>query len=700
MSNNAISDEIIDLKNRLKTAARAYYQGDGQSDMTDEEYDAAVKRLAKIAGGTDDDEVKAILDGKVAAGTGPGQSATVHHEVPMLSLLKADDEEQVKSYIDKMVNDGATGFRLQAKLDGIACSAVYVDGRLKTMSTRGDGNDGEDISYLINNENVKVRGLPSVLGGPAKDSSVEVRGELLLRTSEFNKLNEERSKNGLEEYRNPRNTNAGIVKRAMKGLIDEKTVLQFIMYKIVGDVSESDLNAGGIDDINSMTMDEWAATGHETPDSLEVESNGKTNQEVISEVMKIIDEFGPVRGDLDLPTDGIVIKPLNEVEMDDKLGHNAHHPLSQLAWKYPGARAQVKITGVEWSVGKSGRLTPRLDYDPTWFGGSMNAHATLHNPSILRELGLKIGSVVEVEKRHDVIPQVIREKPIYTPEDGDVISVPTTCPYCESKIRNDDRMSYCPNRKCPSRGAYMLKAAASKGGLDFDGMGGSLIDSLQEAGLVSDVADFYDLTMDDLANVKVGDNEDGSPRVFGETRAKHVLEYIEKSKELPYHRVLSSLSIQDFGPRTVKAVLRTYHDVDDLKNASVDDLAKVDGVGALTAERIINGINSMWPIIERLKKDGLQFHETVDDNPSSSDDRISGKRFSISGKVPDGWTNRRSWQEWIESMGGVAQAAPNADTDIMVGDEKSTSSKIVKAKKLGVKIISPEEFDSMFADLL
>lgn len=696
MNSNNDEREIADLKQRLHDAAEAYYQGHEDSGMTDDEYDAAVKYLKKLTAGSHDSEAEAIVDGQVAAGTKP-EGNTVHHDVPMLSLAKADSEDQVRDYVRRMIDDGATGFRLQAKLDGLACSAVYKDGSLTMMSTRGNGADGEDISYLINNDKVRVEGMPNHLTGPVANADIEVRGELLLRTSEFDRLNSERRQSGLDEYRNPRNTNAGIVKRAMKGE-GENASLQFVMYKIVGNESEDDLAAGGLADINGMTASEWTKTGHDMPQSLTVTCGNRSEDEIVDEVMTIIDMFGPVRDDLDLPTDGIVIKPVNEQQMDEKLGHNAHHPLSQLAWKYPGAKAQVRITGVEWSVGKSGRLTPRLDYEPTWFGGSENTHATLHNPAILKELGIKIGSVVEVEKRHDVIPQVIRERPIYTPDEGDVLTTPEHCPYCGSTIRNDDRMSYCPNKHCPSRGAYMLNAAASKGGLDFDGAGGALIDALQESGMVNDVADFYDLTVDDLANTKVGVNGDGSSKLFGMTRAKHVMSYIEKSKTLPYHRVLASLSIQDLGGQTAKAIIKSFPDIDDLKNATPEELSTVEGVGALTAQRIIEGVNVMWPIITRLRAHGLQFHEDTDDRKTATeaDSRIAGKKFSISGQVPEGWSNRGEWQDWIESKGGTAQSAPTADTDIMVGDANGHSSKLVKARKYGVRIISPEQFIAEF----
>jgi DNA ligase (NAD+) len=693
---------VHDLKARLTDAAKAYYQGsDIDSPMTDEEYDAGIKYLRQLDHDYDlkDTAITSLLDGKVAGGTSveDKNANKVHHDVPMLSLRKADNEEQVQDYLRDMEAEGATGFKLQAKLDGIACSAQYDGGQLVKMSTRGNGSEGEDMSYLISSPDVQVKGLPKQLGGKLSGKSVEIRGELFLRPSEFEKMNAERRASGGDEYKNPRNTNAGIVKRAARGMNGEKATLQFVMYKIVGPTSADDLADAGVAEISRVTEDEWRKTGDAAPASLIVMMKGKTPDEVTADTMNVINMFGPVRDDLDIPTDGIVIKPVNETEMDRKMGHNAHHPLSQLAWKYSGAMAQVKVQDVEWTVGKSGKLTPTVIYEPASFGGSMNSRATLHNPAILEELQISKGSVIQVEKRHDVIPEIKREKPIFTPANTDAIKPPKTCPYCGQTIVRKGRVYSCPNPQCPSRGSYMLKAAAGKGALNFDGMGGNLIESLQDSGAVSTIADFYDLTEDSLAETPVGTREDGTPKTFGHTRAQHVMEFINASKNLPFHKVLPALSINDLGPQTAKAIISKYPSIDEIRSASVDDLASIEGIGPETARKVKDGISAQWPVIQRLKTAGLQMEEKHQplNHENGSDPAVravKGLRFSISGAVPSGYKNRGEWQEFVDAMGGEAQSAPNADTDYMIGDPSSTSGKIMKAKKLGVKIISPDEF--------
>ena len=263
-------------------------------------------------------------------------------------------------------------------------------------------------------------------------------------------------------------------------------------------------------------------------------------------------------------------------------------------------------------------------------------------------------------------------------------------------------MLYCPNTKCPSRGSYVLKAAAGKGALNLDGMGGSLVEALQESGRVSTIADFYDLNEDTLASTPVGVNDNGGERLFGHTRARHVMDFIEESRKLPFHRVLSSLSIPDLGPQTARAIIKKYPSIDEIKNASIDDLSEVPGIGQETARKVKNGISDQWPTIERLRKAGLQMDERLAapakplggaDNDSNAITRaLKGKRFSISGSVPEGYANRGEWQEFVNAMGGEAQGSPNKDTDYMIGDPSSNSGKIAKARKLGVRIISPEEF--------
>ena len=709
-------ESIAQMESKLMKAAQEYYQGSGNSGMTDEEYDAGVDYLRHMSEKYDlknDKTAQNLMDGVVAAGTsvddalgdpnGPRakDAVKVHHDVPMLSLDKAKNREEVESYIRKTLEAGATGFKLQAKFDGIACSAVYEHGQLVQMSTRGNGQDGEDMSYLINDSNVKVEGLPDHLTGELQDSDVEIRGELFMRPSEFRKLNEDRAARGESQFSNPRNTNAGIVKRAASGNADRAT-LQFVMYKIVGRASEEDLMASGVEDASRLTEEEWRKTGVEIPgDSLEVKrGDDSTIDGVTDSTMAVIDAFDPVREKTDLSLDGIVVKPINEQEMDAKMGQTAHAPRSQLAFKYPGARGTTTIRDVVWTVGKSGKLTPTAILDPVKVDGTVISRASMHNADWVRDRGAAVGSVVQVERRHDVIPQIAVT--LNTPDDAKPIHEPKECPFCGTQIVD----GHCPNSKCPSRGAFMLKTAAGKGALNFDGLGGSTIDALQEAGLVNDVADYYDLTEESLADLKVGDNADGTPRRFGEARAKHVMEYIEASRKIPYHKVLSSLSIPDLGGQTAKALTKRFRSVDELHDASIEDLTSVDGVGEITAGKIKRGLDEQWGTIERLKKAGLQFSESAPGGSlsrggssasgggrfESQQKALGGVKISITGKVPEGYANRGEWQEFVDAMGGEAQPGPKGDTDYLVWDGGKVSSKLTKARKAGVKVISPEDF--------
>lgn len=694
-------ETVASLKKRLTEAAEAYYTGaDIDSPMTDDEYDAGIAYLRGMREKYDlsaDAKLTDLLDGKVAAGADvlAKNASKVKHTVPMLSLEKADAREDVERYLKKMEAAGATGFKLQAKFDGIACSAVFKNGKLVQMSTRGNGEQGEDMSYLIGSSDVTVDGLPASV-----DPSIagEIRGELFLRPSEFRKMNEEREARGEEPFANPRNTNAGIVKRAAGGLNGDKAKLQFVMYKTMGDHSEEEWKKNGVMDATTLTEQEWEKTGMPLPGgSLSVEpGSGEKIDSITDKTMAVIDAFDPVREKTDLSLDGIVVKPLNEIEMDEKMGSNSHHPLSQIAWKYKGATAQSKVTGLEWTVGKSGKLTPTITYEAVDLDGSTCTRATVHNPAILEQMGLGVGSVIEVEKVHDILP--FASQVLMSPKGMRKFAVPKHCPYCGSFIRRDERLAYCPNAKCPSRGAFMLKAAAGKGALNFDGMGASLVEALQDSGKVTTVADFYDLTAKSLAETKVGENTDGSARVFGEKRAKHVMEFIEASKQLPFHKVLPALSIPDLGPQTAKAIIKKYPSIDAIKAASVEDLATVEGIGEQTARKVKTGIEAQWSVIERMRAAGVQFAEA----PSSAGKKLSGHesqqkalggvKISITGSVPEGYKNRGEWQEFVGAMGGEAQSGPGKDTDYLVWDGARSSAKLVKARNNGVKIISPSDF--------
>lgn len=696
-------ETVASLKKRLTEAAEAYYTGaDIDSPMTDDEYDAGIAYLRGMREKYDlsaDAKLTDLLDGKVAAGADvlAKNASKVKHDVPMLSLEKADAREDVERYLKKMEAAGAAGFKLQAKFDGIACSAVFKNGKLTQMSTRGNGEQGEDMSYLIGSPDVTVDGLPASV-----DPSItgEIRGELFLRPSEFRKMNGEREARGEEPFANPRNTNAGIVKRAAGGLNGDKARLQFVMYKTMGDHSEEEWKKNGVMDATTLTEQEWEKTGMPLPGgSLSVEPGaGEKIESITDKTMAVIDAFDPVREKTDLSLDGIVVKPLNEIEMDKKMGSNSHHPLSQIAWKYKGATAQSKVTGLEWTVGKSGKLTPTITYEAVDLDGSTCTRATVHNPAILEQMGLGVGSVIEVEKVHDILP--FASQVVMSPKGMRKFSVPKHCPYCGSFIRRDERLAYCPNAKCPSRGAFMLKAAAGKGALNFDGMGASLVEALQDSGKVTTVADFYDLTAKSLAETKVGENADGTARVFGEKRAKHVMEFIEASKQLPFHKVLPALSIPDLGPQTAKAIIKKYPSIDAIKAASVEDLATVEGIGEQTACKVKNGVDDQWPVIERMRAAGVQFEE----KPAASgagkkmaghenqQKALGGVKISITGSVPEGYKNRGEWQEFVGAMGGEAQSGPGKDTDYLVWDGARSSAKLVKARKNGVKIISPSDF--------
>jgi len=691
--------EIQNLITELTDAANKYYQEFEESPLSDEEFDAKqayVNTFVNVypdlfAAGTPG---AALLDDEdVSMGTEVAKGkATVVREFPMLSLAKAKSAEEVKKYLEKMRKSGATGFRLQAKLDGFAMSAEYENGKVVRLSTRGNGFAGEDISYLLTNSDVTIEGLPTDI---ADKNKVEARGELILSDGQFADVDKARQEaHSTDAFKNSRNAVVGIVKKAKKGL-GYKVTMTFCNYSIV-------------ENNKLANRDTLKNQGFITVDDLTKQKVGQNcdldNFKSDDDVMKNIDKFGVLRENFDIPTDGIVIKPENEAEMQEKMGSTAHHPSSQLAFKYPAPTVVTTVKDIITTVGKTGKLTLVAEVEPVDILGSTVSRATLNNHNWAINKGVRVGSTVNITKANDIIPFV--KNVISNPPGSQAITVPTACPSCGKPLWYDKTKNeyppqtlLCRNHTCPSRQAFALKGAVRKDVLDIDGLSSSTLDSLHSSGRVIDIADLYTLTQEELANSK---SEKGVR--FGEKRAAHVLEYIEKSKSLPLNHQLKALNIASLGNTTGKLLMKKFGDIDSILNAKVEDIAAIDGLGDKTATEIVEGLERNRELIVKLRKHGLfaapapAAAKSADNGDSGDSDAIdlSGLSFSISGAVPAPFSNRNQWADYVEANGGEYHATPKATTSYMVGDSSESSAKIKKANSLGLKFLTPEQFTSQF----
>lgn len=771
MSTPAITrEQTEDLIQLLIKASQAYYSGD-EPVMSDAEFDSNQNLLQEVCDtgeyselftegsdgwrvlGHGDVLLGASLSNKAnsdsdsdnstsASGSAARSRREVTHVPPMLSLQKMKTEDALKSFIKKTSEHGAESFKLQLKLDGLAVSAVYdSEGDLTLISTRGNGTTGEDCTYLSDPEStglfinfipasIDMSTLASHVGNSSRVSEFEVRGEVLFIGDQFEKASQARQEAGGEPFSNPRNAGAGLVNRAAKGL-GFSAEMTFVVYSILVngeyvDTTTSSENGG---------LSTWVSSnGFLTADELTSIHAGKIKVGGLNdsdEVMNSIHALGTVLDSLPFEADGIVIKPVNEATMLDSMGSTSHHPLSQAAWKYPAQQAVSTVRSIEFTVGRTGRITPVAVFDPTLLDGTVVSKASLHNMNHLSNLDVRVGSTVIFEKANEIIPQIVSV--VSSPENSGSVPVPSYCPVCNTVLDYDDkdgvwppRTMTCTNSKCPSRTLQSVVNAVKRDNLDIDGLGPSVVEALGDSGLVSSIADLYRLDETTLAALQTGTSSIGSPVLLGSVRASKIVEQIEKSKSLPFSRLLSSLGIPQIGRRASRKIAEHFGTIDNLLAASTEKLSQVPTLGAKRAEILHNGLQANREVISTMRSLGVLFtpdqgsrvsRETSADNTSgdsseSNDNNlgqeggaistsrnqssVAGLSFSISGKVPEPFSNRNEMVDFIESNGGEFHSSPKASTTYMIADSQGSSSKIVKAHKHGVTFISPEEFTEQF----
>lgn len=682
-------ETILTVINELIEASKLYYSESKESFLTDEEFDAKQNFLRQsqeeypelFEEGTKGYE---ILEGDVLLGAELEMKTTITHTIPMLSLQKASKEKDLMKFLTKLDNEGARDYRLQAKLDGSASSIKYVDGKLTTISSRGDGINGELRNYLINAENLIIKGLPKTV---VERQNFEVRGEFYLTTEQFDKVSANRKKVDGTDFENPRNAVSGLLKRAEKGL-HYPVEMTFTVCSLYIQEKLTNLNnlPKGFNNIDEVTKEL-------TPDVKLTEFQN------INEVYESIQEFGKYIDGFVVPTDGVVIKPVNEAEMDRKMGSNSHHPSSQIAWKYPAEQAESIVQDITITVGRTGRLTPVAWIQPVRLEGSTVAKASLHNFNYVANKNIRVGSKVIVEKANMIIPQVVAviENPATTTD----FEVPTVCPICKTTLlaKGEEvppKTLLCNNQECPSKDLSALITAVERTRLDIDGLSEAILTRLNDAGKVSNLADLYALTFEDLSELVMGETVKGNQRLLGETVARKILDEIEKSKNASLTNILSSLNIPHLGRRSSKLIVSLYKDLETIQNLSVDELASNEGFGYIKAEAIIEGLKNKKPVIEKMKNLGVKFGNDEENTKDSVSIDLSGLSFSISGSVPEPFENRNALVDYIEANNGKFDSAPKKTTSYMIGDSSDSSSKIKKALANGVEIISPEEFTQKF----
>ena len=663
--------KIEALREKIRHHEYLYYVLDSP-EISDQEFDRLIQQLKDLEAGHPElitpDSPTQRVGGKPREGF-----VKVRHSSPMLSLDNTYNEDELRSWerrVHELTGRKDIDYVCELKLDGMSLALTYENGRLVRGVTRGDGSVGEDVTLnvrtvrsiplFIDNDRLKKAGMPQ---------NFEVRGELLMPTAAFKKLNEERERKGLPTFANPRNFTAGTVRQLDANVTAERR-LDFFPYILLE---------------NGRT---YFSRHWETLTALE-KAGFKVNQyrklvHSMEEVWSFIQEWEGKRDSLPYEIDGIVAK-VDRTNLQDELGFTGKAPRWAIAYKYAARAGITKLENVRWQVGRTGKLTPVAALAPVSIGGTTVRNATLHNMDEIGRLGVKIGDWVQVERGGDVIPKVAKViDDDRHPRGSGEIEPPEKCPVCGTKVvRTEGEVDYrCVNANCPAKLQGTILHFASRGVMNIDGMGESLVNQLIERGLVKNVADIYDLTKKDLLSLER----------FADKSAQNILDEIENSKILPLERVIYGLGIRMVGERTAQFLAEHFGSMEALAHASVEELQSVAEVGPKIAESIAEFFSNPanQKLVDRLGRAGLAFKGQKKERGT----KLAGKTFVLTGTLAK--YSRDKAKKMIEDAGGKVAGSVSKKTDYVIAGSDA-GSKLEKAKELGVAVIDEGEMEQLIA---
>lgn len=589
----------------------------------------------------------------------------VAHKYPMLSLGNTYSESEVTDFYDRVKKALNEDFEIccELKYDGTSISLTYENGKLVRAVTRGDGEKGDDVT-----DNVKtIRTIPLVLHGSYPES-FEIRGEILMPWEVFEELNREKEAREEPLFANPRNAASGTLKLQNSAIVASRK-LDAYLYYLLGEELPCD---GHYENLQAA-----AGWGFKTSEHMKKAHS-------LEEVFEYIRYWDTERKNLPVATDGIVLK-VNSMRQQKNLGFTAKSPRWAIAYKFQAERALTRLNKVTYQVGRTGAVTPVANLDPVQLSGTIVKRASLHNADIIEGLDLHIGDMVYVEKGGEIIPKITGvDKDARSMLIGEKVKFITHCPECGSKLirYEGEAAHYCPNEtSCPPQIKGKIEHFISRKAMNIDGLGPETVDMFYRLGLIKNTADLYQLTADDIKNLDR----------MGEKSAENIIKGIEASKEVPFERVLFALGIRFVGETVAKKIAKSFNDIDELKNANLEKLINIDEIGEKIAQSILtyfaNPLNC--ELIERLKSTGLQFYRREEDL-SGYTDKLAGQSIVISGVFTH--HSRDEYKELIEKNGGKNVGSISAKTSFILAGENMGPAKLEKAHKLGIKLMSEDEF--------
>lgn len=647
-------DELIAL---IEKANYEYYTLDNPK-LTDREYDNMMSELLDIEEKYPElrrpDSPTQKVGGEIIS-----EFKKVHHKIPMFSIADVFNESEIVAFDERVRKEFPNpSYVCELKIDGLAVSLIYENGIFKSAATRGNGTIGEDITH-----NVKtIKSLPLRLNKP---ETIEVRGEIYMPKKSFNKLNEQREKNGEPLFQNPRNAAAGSI-RQLDSSIAKSRNLDAFLYHVPATTKKTHYEA----------LMELKELGFVVNPNIKLVHN-------ISEILDYIEEWTARRDELPYEIDGIVIK-VNDIHMQKELGNTAKYPKWVIAYKFPAEEVKSKLTDIVCTVGRTGQITPNAVFDPVKVMGSTIRRATLHNEKYIQDKDLRIGDMILVHKAGDVIPEVVgpvlserkTELPIY--------HMPDTCPICGTKLVPTESQIdlMCPNDDCPARNIESLIHYSDRKAMNIEGLGERIIEDFYNMHIINNIIDIY--------NLKDKKEELIELEGFGDKSVNNLLETIENSKKVSLEKLLYAIGIKGIGEKNAKILAKKYNTLDKLMAASEAELQSIPDIGPILAQNIIIFFNTPENIelINNLKSIGM--NTTYLGTTTKENENFIGKRFVVTGTLQK--YTRDEIQALIEENGGLWSSSVTKNTAaVIVGD--NPGSKYDKAKELNIPIWSETDFE-------
>lgn len=648
--------EIAKLRTELERHNRLYYEG--KPEISDYDFDQMLRKLQELEDKHDDHDPNSPT--KRVGGALIESFPTVIHEPPMLSIENAYTLEELTEWHERVlrgIGRETVEYEAELKIDGVSISLLYENGELVRAATRGDGVRGDDVTPNVRT----VRVLPLKID--SKVARLEVRGEIYIAKRDFLKINEELEEAGLEPLANARNAAAGAVRQKDPKLVAKKRLSAYLYHVVAVD--------------GRQVESQWAA--YELLDRLGLPTNPhKTLGKSLDDVIAFIEEWRAHRHSLDFEIDGIVVK-VNRRDEQLELGATSKAPRWVIAFKYPPEAAQTVVRNINLYVGRTGTVTPVAEFNPVQLGGTTVVNASLHNFDEVARKDVRIGDTIVVEKGGDIIPKVVDVLKDKRPKGAQEVVPPTHCPVCGEPVHKleDEVAIRCINQGCPAIVLQSITHFASRKAMDIEGLGWQTVEALLKAGLVTDTASIYALTVEQVAELERK----------GEKSAKKLIENIEQSKTNELSRLIFALGIRMVGERAAKILAERFRTIDALMNATTEELVEVHEIGPKVAESITFyfSVPANRERIEKMQRLGLAPTHTA----TATGDRLAGKTVVVTGTLSR--YSRDEIHKMIEREGGKASGSVSSKTSYLVAGE-SAGSKLEKARSLGVEVLSEDEF--------